>query len=186
MPLDVAPNTTIKVGNLASVVVNEQKTTRVGDKIIQEILPGSPVEDPASKVYVRNNDRVVKGQPLASLDLSRLRDALVQSKASLLASQASVAQARATVAQTRENRIYNLTVANSNISVTLTEAVKDGAKLHAMLHEDTGAKGTYEFKAPSGKRISASSSSSSRSRRSSTTTPASARWPGSSPRSGTW
>lgn len=34
---------------------------------------------------------------------------------------------------------------NSNISVTLTEAVKDGAKLHAMLHEDTGAKGTYEF-----------------------------------------
>ncbi len=36
VPLDVAPNTTIKVGNLASVVVNEQKTTRVGDKIIQE------------------------------------------------------------------------------------------------------------------------------------------------------
>ena len=34
---------------------------------------------------------------------------------------------------------------NSNISVTLTEDVKDGAKLHAMLHEDTGAKGTYEF-----------------------------------------
>ena len=36
VPVDVAPNTTIKVGNLASVVINEQKTTRVGDKIIQE------------------------------------------------------------------------------------------------------------------------------------------------------
>jgi hypothetical protein len=34
---------------------------------------------------------------------------------------------------------------NSDIPVTLTEEVKDGAKLHAMLHEDTGAKGTYEF-----------------------------------------
>ena len=33
---------------------------------------------------------------------------------------------------------------NSNISVTLTEDVKDGASF-AMLHEDTGAKGTYEF-----------------------------------------
>jgi hypothetical protein len=34
---------------------------------------------------------------------------------------------------------------NTNVSVTLTEEVKDGAKLHVMLHEDTGAKGTYEF-----------------------------------------
>src|SRR5689334_4332916 len=36
VPIDVAPNTTIKVGNLAEVVINEQKTTRVGDKIIQD------------------------------------------------------------------------------------------------------------------------------------------------------
>lgn len=36
VPVNVAPNTTIKVGNLASVVINEQRTTRVGDKIIQE------------------------------------------------------------------------------------------------------------------------------------------------------
>jgi hypothetical protein len=36
VPINVAPNTTIKVGNLASVVINEQRTTRVGDKIIQE------------------------------------------------------------------------------------------------------------------------------------------------------
>jgi hypothetical protein len=35
--------------------------------------------------------------------------------------------------------------ASSDVSVTLTENVEDGAKLHAMLHEDTGTKGTYEF-----------------------------------------
>ncbi|WP_442679210.1 efflux RND transporter periplasmic adaptor subunit [Sphingomonas sp. ASY06-1R] len=68
-----------------------------------QVNVGSEESGLVDKVYVRNNDRVVKGQPLASLDLSRLRDALVQSKASLLASQASVAQARATVAQTRAN-----------------------------------------------------------------------------------
>jgi hypothetical protein len=36
VPVDAAPNTTITVGNLATVVVNEQKTTRVGEKIVQE------------------------------------------------------------------------------------------------------------------------------------------------------
>jgi HlyD family secretion protein len=46
---------------------------------------------------------VAKGQPLAQLDLSRLRDALVQSQASLQAALATVAQDRATVAQTRAN-----------------------------------------------------------------------------------
>ena len=55
------------------------------------------------KVYVQNNDHVVKGQPLAQLDLSRLRDALVQSQASLQAALATVTQNRATVAQTRAN-----------------------------------------------------------------------------------
>ena len=55
------------------------------------------------KVYVQNNDHVVKGQPLAQLDLSRLRDALAQSQATLQAALATVAQNRATVAQTRAN-----------------------------------------------------------------------------------
>ncbi|WP_116090492.1 efflux RND transporter periplasmic adaptor subunit [Sphingomonas crusticola] len=68
-----------------------------------QVNVGSEESGLVEKVYVRNNDRVVKGQPLASLDLSRLRDALVQSQASLQAAQASVAQARATVSQTRAN-----------------------------------------------------------------------------------
>ncbi len=52
---------------------------------------------------MQNNDKVTKGQPLASLDLSRLRDALVQSRASLQAAIATVAQNKATVAQTKAN-----------------------------------------------------------------------------------
>lgn len=68
-----------------------------------QVNVGSEESGLVDKVYVRNNDRVVKGQPLAQLDLSRLRDALVQSRATLQAALASVAQNRATAAQTRAN-----------------------------------------------------------------------------------
>ena len=64
---------------------------------------GSEESGLVDKVYVQNNDRVHRGQPLASLDLSRLRDALAQSQAALQAAVATVAQNRATVAQTRAN-----------------------------------------------------------------------------------
>ena len=50
-------------------------------------------------VYVANNDHVKKGQPLAQLDPTLFRDALMQSQAALLSAQASVAQNRATLDQ---------------------------------------------------------------------------------------
>jgi HlyD family secretion protein len=68
-----------------------------------QVNVGSEESGLVDKVYVQNNDRVVKGQPLAQLDLSRLRDALVQSRATLQAALAGVAQNRATLAQTRAN-----------------------------------------------------------------------------------
>ncbi len=68
-----------------------------------QVNVGSEESGLVDKVYVHNNDHVVKGQPLAQLDLSRLQDALVQSQASLQAALATVAQNRATVAQTRAN-----------------------------------------------------------------------------------
>jgi HlyD family secretion protein len=68
-----------------------------------QVNVGSEESGLVDKVYVRNNDRVVQGQPLAQLDLSRLRDALIESQATLRAAVASVAQNRATVAQTRAN-----------------------------------------------------------------------------------
>lgn len=78
-----------------------------------QVNVGSEESGLVDKVYVQNNDHVVKGQPLAQLDLSRLRDALVQSQASLHAAIATVAQDRATVAQTkanlaREDDVYKL------------------------------------------------------------------------------
>jgi HlyD family secretion protein len=68
-----------------------------------QVNVGSEESGLVDKVYVQNNDHVVKGQPLAQLDLSKLRDALVQSQATLQAALATVNQNRATVAQTRAN-----------------------------------------------------------------------------------
>ena len=68
-----------------------------------QVNVGSEESGLVDKVYVHNNDHVVRGQPLAQLDLSRLRDSLVQSQATLQAAVATVAQNRATVAQTRAN-----------------------------------------------------------------------------------
>jgi HlyD family secretion protein len=69
----------------------------------KQVNVGSEVSGLVDKVYFQNNDRVAKGQPLASLDLSRLQDALTQSQAALQAAIASVAQSKATVDQTKAN-----------------------------------------------------------------------------------
>src|SRR5947209_2687632 len=66
-----------------------------------QVNVGSEESGLVDKVYVQNNDHVVQGQPLAQLDVSRLRDALVQSQATYQAAVATVAQDRATVAQTK-------------------------------------------------------------------------------------
>lgn len=62
---------------------------------------GSELSGIVDDVMVDVNDRVVKGQPLAILDPSRLDDAIVKSEAALAAQQATVAQARATVAESQ-------------------------------------------------------------------------------------
>jgi HlyD family secretion protein len=54
-----------------------------------------------SEVLVDENDRVKKGQVLAQLDLSRLKDAVTKSRATLAASEAQVLQAQATVEEAR-------------------------------------------------------------------------------------
>ena len=65
----------------------------------KQINVGSEESGIVVDVFVQNNDRVAKGQPLAQLDPSRLKDALVQSQAQLLSAQATVAQNQATVDQ---------------------------------------------------------------------------------------
>ena len=65
----------------------------------KQVNVGSEESGIVTDVFVRNNDPVRRGQPLARLDTSRLADALVQSRAQLAAAQAAVQQNQATVEQ---------------------------------------------------------------------------------------
>ena len=103
-----------------------------------QVNVGSEESGLVDKVYVHNNDRVAKGQPLAQLDLSRLRDALVQSQATLQAALASVAQNRATIAQTRANlareqQVYKLSGGKVPSQTELDTARADYARAVANL-----------------------------------------------------
>ncbi|UZR28967.1 efflux RND transporter periplasmic adaptor subunit [Methylococcus mesophilus] len=62
---------------------------------------GSEMSGTMAEVLVQENDRVRKGQLLARLDLAKLSDSVIRSKASLTAAEASVAQSRATLAEAR-------------------------------------------------------------------------------------
>ncbi|HVQ08041.1 MAG TPA: efflux RND transporter periplasmic adaptor subunit [Allosphingosinicella sp.] len=68
-----------------------------------EVQVGSEQSGLVTQVFVDNNDRVVRGQPLARLDTARLQDSLVQAQAGLASAQAQVATAEATAAQARAN-----------------------------------------------------------------------------------
>lgn len=62
---------------------------------------GSEQSGTLAKVLVQENDVVKKGQLLAQLDLAKLNDAVVKSRAALQAAQATVAQHQATVAEAK-------------------------------------------------------------------------------------
>lgn len=62
---------------------------------------GSELSGLVETVTVDVNDRVIKGQPLAVLDTSRLDDEITQSRAALNANEAQVGQAQATLSEAR-------------------------------------------------------------------------------------
>ncbi|HOP40604.1 MAG TPA: biotin/lipoyl-binding protein, partial [Geobacteraceae bacterium] len=62
---------------------------------------GSELSGIIEQVYVDVNDQVKKGQVLARLDISKLRDAVAKSRANLVAAEAQILQTRATVAEAR-------------------------------------------------------------------------------------
>jgi HlyD family secretion protein len=64
---------------------------------------GSELSGIIESVVVDDNDQVKKGQVLARLDISKLKDAVAKSKADLTAAQAQVLQMQATVAEARAN-----------------------------------------------------------------------------------
>ena len=67
----------------------------------KQVNVGSEVSGLVQKVYFQNNDKVTKGEPLASLDLSLLQASLAQSEAALQVATATVAQNKATAQQTK-------------------------------------------------------------------------------------
>jgi len=78
-----------------------------------EVQVGSEQSGLVTQVFVDNNYRVTAGQPLARLDTSRLRDALVQAQATLASAQAQVATAQASAAQAnatlaRQEEVYRI------------------------------------------------------------------------------
>jgi HlyD family secretion protein len=68
-----------------------------------QVEVGSEQSGLVTDVYVDNNDRVSRGQPLARLDTSRLLDTIRQNQAALASTQAQVAQAQASAVQARAN-----------------------------------------------------------------------------------
>jgi HlyD family secretion protein len=84
----------VKQGDLAVSVTATGNLTPT-----KQVNVGSEESGIVVDVFVQNNDHVTKGEPLAQLDPSRLKDALVQSQAQLLSAQATVAQNQATVDQ---------------------------------------------------------------------------------------
>ncbi|GAB3551409.1 efflux RND transporter periplasmic adaptor subunit [Noviherbaspirillum agri] len=64
---------------------------------------GSELSGTIENVFVDDNDRVKKGQPLARLDISKLQDQVTKSKAALVAAEAQVQQMQATVEEARAN-----------------------------------------------------------------------------------
>jgi HlyD family secretion protein len=64
---------------------------------------GSELSGTLQEVFVDDNDRVAKGQVLARLDVSKLRDQIEKSRAALTAAQAQLRQMQATEAEARAN-----------------------------------------------------------------------------------
>lgn len=62
----------------------------------RQIEVGSETSGLVAQVFVDNNDRVRRGQPLAQLDTARLRNSLTQAEAALAQAQAQVGVAEAT------------------------------------------------------------------------------------------
>ena len=80
---------------LVSATGNLQPTNKVD--------VGSEVSGLVDTVLVDDNDHVTKGQVLARLDISKLRDAVVTAKAALASAEAGVLQAAATVQESKAN-----------------------------------------------------------------------------------
>ena len=88
---------------------------------------GSELSGIVEKVFVDDNDLVTKGEVLARLDPSKLKDAVTKSRASLAAADAQVLQAEATMAETQATLERYRQVAQLSGGKVPSRAELDGA-----------------------------------------------------------
>lgn len=92
-----------KVGYItADVVRDDLKVTVQATGNLEptnQVTVGSEVSGQLIGVYVEDNDKVTRGQILAQIDLSKLKDQVAQSQAAMSSAEASLAQKKATVAE---------------------------------------------------------------------------------------
>lgn len=97
----VKPRYRTELATVGTLVVKVSATGNLQPTIQVDV--GSELSGIVEEVYVDDNDRVKKGQVLARLELSKLQDAVAQSRAGLASAEAQLLQAQATVAEARAN-----------------------------------------------------------------------------------
>lgn len=92
-----APRYKTEPATVGTLMVNVSATGNL--QPTNQVDVGSELSGIVEKVFVDDNDRVKQGQVLASLDVSKLKDAVTKSRANLAAAEAQVLLAQATVAE---------------------------------------------------------------------------------------
>ncbi len=96
---EAAPRYATEAATVGTLVVKVSATGNL--QPTNQVDVGSELSGIVDRVFVDDNDRVKKGEVLARLDVSKLKDAVAKSRASLAAAEAQVLQAQATVAEAR-------------------------------------------------------------------------------------
>jgi HlyD family secretion protein len=113
---------------------------------INQVDVGSEVSGLVVAVYVDDNDKVSKGQVLAQIDLSKLKDEVAKSKANLTSAEAKLAQTQATVAEAKANlaRLREVLNLSGGKVPAKTEIDAAEANLQRAIADEASAKGTVE------------------------------------------
>ncbi|MBO9576436.1 MAG: efflux RND transporter periplasmic adaptor subunit [Sphingobium sp.] len=115
----------------------EVHVTATGNlKPTNQVTVGSEISGLITDVLVDENDRVVKGQPLAQIDPVKLQDAINRAQASLDSSRASVLQAEATANQStaqlaRQEEVFRVSGGKVPSKTELDTARADAARARA-------------------------------------------------------
>jgi HlyD family secretion protein len=117
---------------------------------VNQVDVGSELSGTIETVAVEENDRVRRGQVLATLDTARLHDQLSQAEASLASAEAGLAQAQATVQETRlkAERLHRLlTISSGGWPAQADVDAADAALARAQAAERSARAGIVQARA---------------------------------------